>query len=344
MIKIPGDYLEGGGQILRSASALSCITNKPIRVFNIRLKRPNPGLQSQHLYTLKALAQLFKADTCGLEIKSKEITFIPRAESIQEKFLEIDLKTSGAIGLALQPLILVSAFKGNGISLDVKGGTCGLGAIPVDYYRYVIFPILLRFGLKANLEILKRGYYPKGGGRVRVEVKPLKEPKRISLGDAGSIINIEGMSIASESLVSRRVSHRQKETAEKILKQRFPVPINIGIEYTPTLSVGSEINLVAYTENGYILGSDAQGKIGKTAEEVGEEAAQKLIKEIDAGAACDLHLTDNLIPWLLFLGGVIKTSSISLHTKTNIWLCELFFGKTFEVCNTTITCEGYPLS
>lgn len=337
MLEIPGDYLEGGGQILRTAVALSCITNKPIHIFNIRQKRKNPGLKPQHLYTLKTLAYLFQAQTKGIELDSKEITFIPSDKFIQEKEIEIDLKTAGAIGLALQPLTLVSAFKSKGISFMIKGGTCGLGAVPVDYYAYVIFPILLRSGLKASLEVIKRGYYTKGGGQVKVYIEPIKEPKGIFLSESGRLLYIKGMSIASGSLASRNVSQRQAEVAEKILKDKFSVPITIETQYVETFSPGSEINLLAYTEKGCILWSDCRGEKGKPAEEVGKEAANKLILEIESKAAADIHLADNLIPWLSFLGGTIKTSKISLHTQTNIWVCELFLGKAFKVEDTTIS-------
>lgn len=339
MIDIPGDYLEGGGQILRTATSLSCITKKPIRVFNIRLKRKNPGLKSQHLYTLKALTNLFQAKTQGLELGSKEITFIPNTDLIKEDNLEIDLRTAGAIGLALQPLLLVSAFKSKGISLTLKGGTCGLGAIPVDYYAYVIFPLLSCCGLKANLEIIKRGYYPKGAGLVKVKIERIKEPKPILLTQPGPLTYIKGMSIASELLKNRQVAERQAQKASQLLSKKFSLPITIQTEYAQTLSYGSEINLVAYTENNCILWSDSRGERQKSAEEVGKVAAEKLIKEIESGAAVDFHLADNLVPWLSLLGGSIKTSIISLHTQTNIWVCELFFGKLFEVKDTIISVD-----
>lgn len=336
MIEIPGDYLEGGGQILRTATALSCITKRPIRVFNIRQKRPKPGLQSQHLYTLNALAHLFKAKTQGLELGSKEIIFTPTVDLIQENNLEIDLKTAGAIGLALQPLLLVSAFKSKGIIFTLKGGTCGLGAVPVDYYPLVVFPLLSHRGLKADLEIIKRGYYPKGGGQIKVKIEPIKEPKEISLTQPGRLLEIKTISIASRPLSERQVAERQAKKAEEILRQKFLASVKIETKYVDTLSIGSEINLLAYTENGCILWSDVRGERTKSAEEVGKEAAEKLIKEIASGAAVDFHLADNLIPWLCLLGGEIKTSLISLHTQTNLWVCELFFGKRFELKDTTI--------
>lgn len=339
MLYIPGDYLEGGGQILRTATALSCISHQPIRVSNIRAKRPKPGLKPQHLSTLKTLAHLFQAKTSGLELGSSEVTFAPSLKTIQIHTVDIDVQTAGAIGLILQPLLLVSAFSAEGISFNIKGGTAGLGAIPIEYYPKVIFPILSQAGLKANLEIIKRGYYPKGGGQVKAVVESHKPQGRIDLVEPGRLTLIEGISIASSGLAHRKVSERQAQNAEEILKREYSVPVNIKSEYVPTLSYGSEINLYAYTDKGSILGSDALGERQKTAEEVAKEAASKLIKEIESGAAVDSHLADNLIPWLCLLGGSIKTSQVSLHTQTNIWVSELFFGKVFETQGNQILAE-----
>lgn len=338
MIDIPGDYLEGGGQILRTAAASSCICSTPIRVFNIRAKRPQPGLKPQHLFVLKALAKTFKAKTSGLELGSREITFTPTIKTIELDSINIDVQTAGAIGLILQPLLLVAAFRGKGIGFNIKGGTAGKGAIPVEYYLNVIFPILSRVGLKARLEIIKRGYYPKGGGEVKVRVESDRLSGKINLVEPGSLIGIKGLSIASSGLALRRVAERQAEKAEEILKRKYSIPIKIKVEYAQTLSFGSEINLYAYTEEGSILGGDALGEKEKPAEDVGREAANKLISQIDSGAAVDMHLADNLIPWLCLLGGTIKTSQISLHTQTNIWVSELFFGKIFKVSNHQISC------
>ena len=61
-LKINGEHGEGGGQIIRSAITLSCITNQPIHLENIRKNRKNEGLKPQHLTTIKILQKNCK---CG---------------------------------------------------------------------------------------------------------------------------------------------------------------------------------------------------------------------------------------------------------------------------------------
>jgi len=339
VIEIPGDYLEGGGQILRTATALSCISHQPIRVFNIRAKRPKPGLKSQHLSVLKTLARLFQAKTTGLELGSHCITFAPSVEMINLHTVDIDVRTAGAIGLILQPLLIVTAFKGEGICFNIKGGTAGLGAIPIDYYPNVVFSILSQVNLRAKLEIVKRGYYPKGGGKVKVIIESTRPKGKIEFVEPGKLTRIEGISLASSDLAHRAVAQRQAQKADQILRREYSVPVKIRAEYASTLSSGSELNLYAYTEKGCILGSDARGERGKTAEKVAQEAAGDLIREIKSGAAVDFRLADNLIPWLSLLGGTIKTSEVSLHTQTNIWVAQVFFGKVFKLQGNKIICE-----
>lgn len=338
-LEIDGDYLEGGGQILRTAVFLSIIRGKPIRVYNIRQKRPQAGLKPQHLKILEALRDLTSAEVSGLKLGSKKVTFSPqRLVKIKSKGIKkIDIGTAGSIGLMLQSILPVAAFKSSGISLNIVGGTCGLGAIPVDYYPNALLPVLRRSGLSAQLNILRRGYYPKGGGEVSLNVEPIKYPKPLNLSEQGRLQRISGISVASADLMRNEVAQRQAKEAERMLKEDFSCPIQIKAEYADTYSTGSEINLYAYTDTGCILGADARGELGKRAEAVGFEAYTKLKKELSAGAACDLHLADNLIPWLALLGGAFKTSEISKHTQTNIWVCEQFFGKIFKAEDNTIS-------
>ena len=78
MIEIPGDMLEGGGQIIRTSISLAALTGEAVHLTKIRCKRPNPGLQPQHVTATKALATFCDAQTEGLTQGSTELSFRPR--------------------------------------------------------------------------------------------------------------------------------------------------------------------------------------------------------------------------------------------------------------------------
>ncbi len=330
MIDISGDYLEGGGQILRTSLALSCVTEKPFRIYNIRGKRKKPGLRTQHFHAFKACSKLCSANCEGVTIGSEEVIFKPK--EIKSCSFNIDIGTAGGIGLILQSIILPASFAPSSCNFSISGGTCGKGQIPVEYYNTVLIPVLKRAGADINLHIINRGYYPKGGGKVEVEMQPIKNIKRLKLLERGNIVKIEGISYASSLLKNAKVAERQKDSCKKYLLNFYnSIAINIKYEYSDSLSVGSGIVIWVETEKGAILGADALGERGKPAEVVGEEAAKKLYQEISSNAPVDKHLADNLIPWLAIAGGSIRTSEITLHTRTNIWVSELFLGEVFRI-------------
>lgn len=338
LLEIPGDYLEGGGQILRTTLSLSVITQRPVRIFNIRAKREKPGLKAQHFHTIQALKEISDAKLEGFSLGSSEIKFLP--SKIKSCELNIDIKTAGSIGLLLQSLILAGCFSPSGITADIKGGTCGKGAIPIEYYFGVIIPILEHIGIKVKLDLIKRGYYPKGGGELRVRIEPKANFTPLTLTEQGRLIKIEGISHAHRDLKKQGMAERQTETATKILSEKFICPIDIVTEYSHTLSLGSGLVIWAKTDTGTILGADSLGERGKTSEKVAEEAVDKLTADINSGAAVDTHLSDNLIPYLGLCGGKIKTAlPLSLHTQTNIWVCEQFFGKIFKIEKEYISVE-----
>ena len=76
----------------------------------------------------------------------------------------------------------------------------------------------------------------------------------------------------------------------------------------------------------------APGRRGLPAEVVGRAAAREIIAELDAKAAVDVHLADQLIPYMgLAGGGSFTVREVSGHTRTNIWVVERFLGVEFGV-------------
>lgn len=359
MITLDGSYLEGGGQILRTALALSMITQKPFKIENIRKNRPEPGLKAQHLECIRSFIELTegKASAVGAEKGSESIEFHPA--KITRTSLNIDIGTAGSITLLLQSMLPAIVFGERNITLEIKGGTDTKWSPTFDYFREVILPHLLRFA-KIEAKLLKRGFYPKGGGIVNIKIKPhkLADYPEIDITTQEEILLIDGKSFASKDLMGAEVAERQARSAEKEIKDMMDnfSHIRIEPEYNDTLSTGSGITLWAILSSGKTrealeifekvqipvkIGADSLGERGRKAEEIGKEAADRLIKEIKSSAPVDVHLADNLIPFLGMTGGNLKVSEISNHTLTNIYTTEIFLGKKFIVNKEekTISCS-----
>ncbi|MEK6868057.1 MAG: RNA 3'-terminal phosphate cyclase, partial [Nanoarchaeota archaeon] len=169
MLKIDGSYLEGGGQIVRTALALSVLTQKAFTIDNIRKGRKEPGLKNQHLHGIRALRDLCNAVVEGAQLGSSQITFYPRP-ILKGQELVIDIGTAGSITLLFQSLLLPCIFSGKRFQLTLKGGTDVSWSPQYDYFAQVVFPHFLRYGA-GTVGLQKRGYYPKGQGEVVLDIK-----------------------------------------------------------------------------------------------------------------------------------------------------------------------------
>lgn len=355
MIKIDGSFLEGGGQITRTALALSTITQKPFEVTDIRKGRSTPGLKNQHLHCVKALESLCSAKTEGNSLSSVSLKYSPN--EIKSKNLKVDIGTAGSITLLLQSILIPSIFADKPLKITITGGTDTKFAQPFDYFNEVFLPQIRRFA-DIEVKLIRRGYYPQGNGRIELKIKQkfrlndfnnfndfhayLKETTpKINLIEQHHLIQIKGISHASLDLQKATVAERQAKAAGFILKNKYGCPVNIETSYSETLSTGSGITLWAVFSkqkdeidfnNPIRMGADSLGERGKRAETVGQEAASNLIKEIESKAPVDHYLSDQILPFMaLTSSSKIKTSKITNHCKTNIYVIEQFLGKTFEV-------------
>jgi RNA 3'-phosphate cyclase len=349
MIELDGSYEEGGGQILRTALGLSILTQKAFRIINIRKNRPKPGLRAQHLYCVKACAEFSNAYVEGATLGSETIEFIPK--TIKNRQLEINIGTAGSTTLLMQSLLIPIMF--TECDLRIFGGTDVKWSMPIDYAINVLSEVLLSF-TNINIKCEKRGYYPKGGGIIKISTKP--KIKRIDfdnfdkfhqysfgnpaldLFSLGKLMSIKGISHASINLQDKEVAERQAKSVEIALKNKYPV--NIDKQYANTDSTGSGITIYAIygfpgKEKQYRLGSDMLGEERMKAEEVGRIACDKLIKYINADVQTDEHLQDNIIPLLGLFGGRIRTGFITPHTKANIHVCEQFLDVEYEITKDT---------
>jgi RNA 3'-terminal phosphate cyclase (ATP) len=327
MIEVDGSYGEGGGQVLRTAVALAAVLSKEIRVFNIRAGRSEPGIRPQHMTGVKAAAELCSGDLPGLEIGATEFVFKPGI--LRAGTFRFDVGTAGSVTLVLQTLMPILAFAPGPVQLEIAGGTDVKWSPPIDYVRLVTLPILRKIGYHGDLELVRRGHYPKGGGLVKFSTGGPSKLRPLIREESGSVSKIYGISHAVA--LPRHVADRQAAAARKNLEEaKLPFP-TIDVEVVDDmreLSPGTGIVLSAETLNGSILGSDALGERGRPAEEVGSTAGKILVEEVDSGTMLDRHMGDMIIPYLVLTEGAseVSISRVTQHTRTNVkgaeWLTQ----------------------
>lgn len=327
-VEIDGSYGSGGGQIIRTALSMSSLTGKAFYIKNIRAKRQNPGLAAQHLACVNAIAKLCNAEVKGNFLGSRELFFKP--QKIETKKLKIDVGTAGSISLVLQALMPILTITKTSFSASLRGGTDVKMAPSIDYINEVLLKLLLKLNYKASLQIIRRGFFPKGNGEVNFNKEPT-ELRSFNFINPGKFLKIEGISVASLHLKKAKVAERQSSEAKKMLENlNLNLPIEIKTYYAQSDSPGSVITLWIETENS-VLGACAVGEKNKSSEEVAAEAVKNLAKEIKQKACVDVHASDQLLPYLALTKSSLKTSTISDHAKTNCFVIEKFLPVKFEI-------------
>lgn len=332
MLEIDGSQKSGSGTILRLSVALASIVNQPLHIFNIREKRPQPGLRPQHLEAVLTAAKLCNAEVKGATLGSRELWFIPK--KIEGGEIHAEIGTAGSIPMLLLTVLPLCVFAETPVRLHVtKGGTDVRNAPTINYLKHVLLSMLNRMGLEAVLNIEKYGYYPKGMGEITLIVQPSKRLNPICIEEFGKVTELRGLSVCT-FLADRKVAERQAKTANELLKTHgYEATIQVVNDMSNPLQKGSSLVLWAKTDTGAVLGGDAIGELGKLSEIVGREAAENLLRELESKATVDVHLADMLVPYVALAQGesVYLTRKITDHLDTNIWLAQEILGVKFAV-------------
>jgi len=328
--KIDGSYGEGGGQIVRTAVTLSSITGKPVEIENIRKNRDVPGLRPQHLTGIKILAKICNAKVEGLHVGSTTLKFFP--SKINDATLKENVGTAGSIPLILQVLIPAVSISKKKLKLSIMGGTDVAWSPTSNYTKFVLGEAYSRIGINFLIDIKKRGYYPKGGGLVDVQVSPCEKIKPISL--LKRTTNSVKL-YCSYSMIPKESIENEVSEAKKILENKGLFCV-YEIKEEPALDKGC--SLLAYAQDdSSIIGSDAIYNKGMKG--MGEIVAKRFL-ESDLGI--DHFLSDMLVIPLSLISeiSVFRVKKITNHLQTNLFVtsnitnCKYGIGKLddgFEV-------------
>jgi len=329
MIEIDGSYGEGGGQLVRTAAALAAITGAAVTITGIRARRANPGLAAQHLTAVKAVATLCDAEIDGLALKSQRLAFRPRR--LRGGEFQFDVGTAGSITLVLQALLPAMIRSGERVRARIIGGTDVRAAPPLDYFEHVLLALLGKMGARVRSELLRRGYYPRGGGEVAVAVEP-GSLHALQLDAAGKLKTLRGN--AHVANLPAHIVERMRSAAIAPLRTfgiSEPIIETRVLGNEAAYGHGGAIVLWAETEH-TVLGAGRVAQRGVRAEQLGMEAGGELAADIGAGVTLDVHASDQLLVYLALAGGESRftTRVLSSHARTTMWLIERFLPVHFE--------------
>jgi RNA 3'-terminal phosphate cyclase (ATP) len=325
MIIIDGSEGEGGGQMVRNSCALSLVTGEPFRITNIRAKRSKPGLMRQHVTAVEAACVISGSECRGLAVGSSELEFRPGKVVPGEYRCAVG--TAGSTGLVLQTVLMPLVLAGGPSRLILEGGTHNMLAPPFDFIERSFLPVINRMGPKVEARIVRHGFYPRGGGRIEVEITPA--PLRpIECLDRGALQAFAGQAVFTglPFEIAQRMLTRVQKNLPAWSEECFTVrelPADQGPGVILMLEAGYEH--ITEVVSGF-------GQLGVPAERLAKTSAARMNGYIEATAFAGPYLGDQLIlPFTLAGGGAYTTVKPSQHMLTAIDIARRFTGRELKL-------------
>jgi len=328
LVKIDGSEGEGGGQMLRTALALSMVTGRPFEIANIRAGREKPGLRPQHLACVKAAAKICSASVEGAAPGSRTLRFEPGP--VRPGTYDFDVKTAGSTSLVLHTVTLPLALAGARSVVAIRGGTHVPFSPTFHFLQHQWAVVLRRLGLDVELTLSRAGYYPEGGGEIRAKVLPTPSLRPITLAPRGPLERLEGISLVSG--LARSVAERQRNQA---LARLDAEGLAAGIELLdlPSPGKGTMLLLLSAYQGGGRACHDALGALGKRAETVADEACDALGRFLRTAGAVDEHTADQLLLPLALAAGPSEfpVPIVTSHLLTNARVIQSFLPAAITI-------------
>jgi RNA 3'-terminal phosphate cyclase (ATP) len=329
LIELDGSFGEGGGQILRTSLTLSLLTGKPFHLANVRARRPKPGLQPQHLMCVQAAAAIGQATVRGASRDSSDLVFEPRAV-VPGKY-HFAIGTAGATGLVLHTLYLPLALCcGEPSEVVISGGTHVKAAPSFDFLESTWRGYLEALGLRIKLQMVRPGFYPRGGGTVRAHIQPWKAPRGLNL-EIQPATRLRGFSVVAglPEHIAQRQAHR---AAQRLKNAARHLRVNITEDTWhggPGTVLALELNTVPAPTLFFAL-----GERGKKAERVADEAVEQVLDYLAVeSSTVDIHSADQLVLPLALAEGASSypVAAVTLHLMTNAAVIQKFVDRRITI-------------
>jgi RNA 3'-terminal phosphate cyclase (ATP) len=320
MIEIDGSKGEGGGQIVRTAVGLSLVRGKPVAIHKIRANRRKPGLGHQHCTAIAAAAAIGGARVIGNHVGSRELVFEPGATRPGTYVFQVG--TAGSATLVLQTILPALLLAPLTTTVAIEGGTHNPLAPPFEFIERAFLPIVARLGPRVQARLERHGFYPKGEGRIAVEVHPVPALSPLELPARGRLLKIAVRALVAR--LPRHIAEREVRTVETVLRDQGPTAAEV-VELTDAPSPGNVLAVEVVSEHVTEVFT-AIGERGVPAETVAQTAANEARNYLLSGAPVGPRLADQLVIPLALAGGGFATTALTSHTTTNIDVVRQVLG------------------
>jgi RNA 3'-terminal phosphate cyclase (ATP) len=295
-------------------------TGVPFRIENIRGGRPRPGLLRQHLTAVEAATEIGQAETSGAAVGARSLSFAPR--TVRPGDYAFSVGTAGSATLVLETVLPALMTADEPSTIVVEGGTHNPASPPFDFLARSFLPLVGQLGPRCHAVLERPGFYPAGGGRMRVAIAPAAlQPLTLdSRGEsrgrtAKAVVANLPRKIAERELV--RLQHRLQWDARAFaIEERpdSPGPGNVVL-----VEVASEHLTEVFTGFG-----EKMVRAETVADHVADETLAYLATDVPVG----VHLADQLVLLLALAGsGSFRTLAPSRHTRTQFGVIERFLGR-----------------
>jgi RNA 3'-terminal phosphate cyclase (ATP) len=319
MIVIDGSEGEGGGQVVRNACALSLVTGTPFRIFNVRGKRKKPGLMRQHVTAIEAACRIGGGECEGLAVGSSEVTFRPG--SVTPGDYRFAVGTAGSTALVLQTVLMPLILAEKPSRLVLEGGTHNMLAPPFEFLARAFLPILNRMGPRVEARLVRHGFYPRGGGRIEVEITPAVLTP-IECIERGTLVDRSACALFAALPIE--IAEREIGFVRTALgwSEREAYVRELPADQGPGNVLLLEAAFEHVTE--IVCGF---GQLGVPAERVAKTAVGRMRGYLASDAFAGPYLADQLLlPFALAGGGAFTTVKPSQHSLTAADIIARFTG------------------
>jgi len=330
VLTIDGAMGEGGGQIIRTSLALSLVTGEPVEIRNIRAGRPRPGLRRQHLTAVTAAGRLSEAEVEGAQLGSRRLRFQPGR--VKPGSYRFDVGTAGSTTLVLQTVLPALLTAGGPSQLVLEGGTHNPMAPPFEFLAKTYLPLIARLGPRVEAVLERPGFYPAGGGRLRVAVTPARQLGRLELVRRGPLIARRG-----RVLLARLPEHIARRECSTLAAHSGWEPKCFVTELVRDSPGPGNVVMIEIESETVTEVFTAFGRKGVPAEQVAAEVWSEASRYLQAEVPVGPHLADQLmLPLAIGAhqgsgGGQYRTLELTSHSRTHLELLDWFLQVDIEV-------------